>query len=199
MDGIETITARILQDNEAEIRKLTEQSQAQAAEIEARYAAEATALSEEILRKGKRAAEDRRERLSGAAQIEIKKNVLAMKQSLLEQAFQRALSILTSLPEDEYVALLVNLAVSNTRTGQEQLIFSQVDRTRYGKKVVTAANSRLEQADRTAKLTLSETVRSMKGGLILRDGQIEVNCTFETILRLMRRDSAHQVAALLFQ
>ncbi|MBQ1351434.1 MAG: V-type ATP synthase subunit E [Oscillospiraceae bacterium] len=199
MDGIETITARILQDNEAEIRKLTEQSQAQAAEIEARYAAEATALSEEILRKGKRAAEDRKERLSGAAQIEIKKNVLAMKQSLLEQAFQRALSTLTSLPEDEYAALLVNLAVSNTRIGQEQLIFSQADRTRYGKKVVTAANSRLEQAGRTAKLTLSETVRSMKGGLILRDGQVEVNCTFETILRLMRRDSAHQVAALLFQ
>ena len=32
----------------------------------------------------------------------------------------------------------------------------------------------------TAMLTLSGETREMAGGLILRDGQVEVNCAFET-------------------
>ena len=198
MDGIEKITARISQENEEEIRAITESAQRQVEEIKKRYDAKAAELSSDIRSKGKQAAAERKERLASASQMEIKKMVLAVKQSMLDEAFQKALHTLSSLPEEEYMALLIDLTVKSVRTGKEQLIFSPADRTRFGKKVVTAANTRLQQKGNQAALTLSETSRAMKGGLILIDGKIEVNCTFETILRLLRKDVASQVAALLF-
>ena len=62
-------------------------------------------------------------------------------------------------------------------------------------KVVTGASAILQG---TAMLTLSGETREIDGGLILRDGQVEVNCAFETQLRVLREDMTAQVAAILF-
>ena len=78
---------------------------------------------------------------------------------------------------------------------REKLIFSPSDRARLGKAVVLAANERLGEG---AMLTLSEESRPMKGGFILQDGAVEVNCTFDTIVRLQREALAGQVASVLF-
>ena len=50
----------------------------------------------------------------------------------------------------------------------------------------------------TAMLTLSQETRDMAGGLTLRDGNVEVNCAFETQLRVLREEMAAQVAGILF-
>lgn len=61
--------------------------------------------------------------------------------------------------------------------------------------VVTGANALLQG---TAQLTLSQETRDMAGGLTLRDGNVEVNCAFETQLRVLREEMAAQVAEILF-
>ena len=38
----------------------------------------------------------------------------------------------------------------------------------------------------------------MQGGFILSDGVVEVNCTFETLVRLQRNTLSTQVADVLF-
>ena len=40
--------------------------------------------------------------------------------------------------------------------------------------------------------------RILKGGIILSDGDVETNCTFETLVRLQRESMAGEVAQLLF-
>lgn len=62
-------------------------------------------------------------------------------------------------------------------------------------KVVTGANALLQG---TAMLTLSQETRDMAGGLTLRDGNVEVNCAFETQLRVLREEMAAEVAGILF-
>ena len=62
-------------------------------------------------------------------------------------------------------------------------------------KVVTGANALLQG---TAMLTLADETREMEGGLILRDGNVEVNCAFETQLRVLRETMAADIAAILF-
>ena len=62
-------------------------------------------------------------------------------------------------------------------------------------KVVTGANALIQG---TAMLTLSQETRDMAGGLTLRDGNVEVNCAFETQLRVLREEMAAQVAGILF-
>ena len=60
---------------------------------------------------------------------------------------------------------------------------------------VTGANALLQG---TAMLTLSQETRDMAGGLTLRDGNVEVNCAFETQLRVLREEMAAEVAGILF-
>ena len=50
----------------------------------------------------------------------------------------------------------------------------------------------------TAMLTLAEETRPMDGGFILSDGAVEVNCTFDTLIRLQRGALAGEVAKVLF-
>ena len=62
-------------------------------------------------------------------------------------------------------------------------------------KVVTGASALLQG---TAMLTLSQETREMEGGLTLRDGKVEINCAFETQLRMLRETMAAEVAKTLF-
>ena len=227
MNGIEKITGQIDADVQKEIDDALAQARRQAGEIEARYAAQAEAQAEEIRRRGQRDAGLRRERLVDMARLEARKRLLSAKQDMVGQAFDLALKKLVELPEQDYIALLANLAVAASRTGQEQVIFSQKDRARYGKQVVTTANEILAKRvspklpeeltasragailDRvvtgasavlsgTGMLTLAEESRPMAGGLILRDGRVETNCSFEVLIHLQRDALSAEVARALF-
>ena len=182
MNGIEKITQRIGQDAQGEIDQILADAKAQAADIAAQYDARAKKEAQEIVHLGEKNVAEREERLASVAQMETKKQTLAVKQEMLDKAFSLALDKLCALPEAEYTALLAKLAASSAPAGQGQLIFSQKDRTRVGKAVVTAANEALSGG----RLTLSEQTRPIRGGFILSDGDVEVNCAFETLVRLQR-------------
>ena len=130
MTGIEKITARIQADAQQEIDAVLAEANRQAAEINARYAAQAKQAEAEILEKSRQSAAELRQRRNSSAQMDAKKQELAAKQALLDEAFQLAYEKLTQLPEGEYEDLLANLAVRASVSGKEQLIFSQADRLR---------------------------------------------------------------------
>lgn len=195
MNGIEKITARIQQDSQREIDELLSQARAQAADVTARYEAQAKAEAADIVARGEKAAAERESRLASVDQLECRKAVLAARQEVIELAFQRAKEKLLALPQEDYVALLASLAAKASSTGKEKLIFSQADRARVGKAVVVAANAKIGPA---AALTLAEETRPMDGGFILSGGAMEVNCTFDTLIRLQRGALAGQVAKVLF-
>jgi len=196
MNGIEKITGRISADAQQEIDQISAAAEAEAREITARYEAQSKREYDEILARGKVRAQEREERLASVARLEAKKLVLAAKQEMLDKAFEYAHNELLELPEQDYVKLLSGLAAAASRSGREQVILSQKDRTRFGKQVVTAANEKLGP---NASLTLSEESRPVKGGLILSDGKVEVNCTFETLIRLQKGKIAGEVAKILFE
>ena len=47
-------------------------------------------------------------------------------------------------------------------------------------------------------LTLSGETRSIPGGFILRSGSVEVNCAFDTLVRLQKAETAGDVVKKLF-
>ena len=194
MDGIEKITGRIAADGQKEADAILAEARRQAGEIAARYDAQAKKESEDIVSRGRRAADERVERLAGVAKLDARKLELAAKQEMLKKAYDLALEKLENLPDDQAVALLARLAVEASSTGREQVILSQKDRARYGKAAVTRANERLGEG----RLTLSEQTRPIRGGLILSDGDVEVNGTFETLVDLQRGEMDRQVAKVLF-
>ena len=228
MEGIEKITARIAQDADAEIARLNQQTQEQIREMQDKAQAQADRERADILARGRRAADARLERLKSAAGMETRKLELAMKQEVLSQAFDQALDQLCALPDAEYVELLTRLVLEASSTGKEQLVFSPKDRARVGKQVVVAANeamvkgvapdlpeaitetkvgaflgkvvnSTAAMVTGTGLLTLSEETRNIRGGFILVDGDVEVNCAFETLVRLQREKLERRAAEILFE
>ena len=227
MEGINKITAKIAQDAQADIDKLMAETGAKLQAIQADAAAQAQEEAHEIVEKGRMAAAERLERLKSASQMERRKLELAAKQEVLGEAFALALEKLCTLPEKEYISLLAKLALEASSSGKEQLIFSKKDRAAVGKQVVMAANDALvkERApslpEEVAKskvgafvdklvhnttavvtgtgLTLSEETRDIKGGFIMVDGDVEINCAFETLVRLQREQMEKKVADALFQ
>lgn len=227
MDGIEKITARILED----ARNDAQTAQAQAAEkaqaIRNQYEQQAQRERAAILTRGEKAAAERLERLESAAGLERRKLELAAKQQVLGEAFEQALDNLCSLPEQEYIDLLAALAARAAVSGKERLIFSERDRARVGKQVVMAANELLvkdavpalpdslgegkvgafldkmlqntaAKVTGTGLLTLSEQTRPIRGGFVMSDGEVEVNCAFETLVRMQRERLEKEVADILF-
>ncbi|HJB70883.1 V-type ATP synthase subunit E family protein [Flavonifractor sp. An10] len=194
MDGIEKITGRIAADASQEIAAIQAEARRQADEIAGRYEAQARREREDILARGRRAADERVERLASVAQLDARKLELSAKQEMLARAYDRALEKLTGLPDGAYTDLLAQLAVEASSTGREAVILSPKDRARYGKAAVTRANEKLGDGH----LTLSEQTRPIQGGLILSDGDVEVNCSFETLVRLIRGETDREVAKVLF-
>lgn len=195
MEGIERITNQITEDVRQETAQIEAQAKEDAAKIMARYEAQAAKESADIIARGRKAADERVERLGSVARLEAKKVLLGARQEMVGEAFDLALQKLCTLPEEDYVALLSKLAAGAAKTGREQVILSQKDRTRFGKQVVTAAN---ELLGAKGGLKLSEEVRAIKGGLIVQGDRVEVNCSFETLVRLQREEMAASVAQVLF-
>jgi len=198
MNGIEKITARIAAEADREIAQVQAEAAASVEKIQVAYAAQAEAETKAILERGKKAALERKERLANMAQMESKKDVLAAKQEMLDQVFEGALNTLIRMPVDEMVKMLAQLAAKASISGTEEVIFSDADRAAIGAKTVEEANRILSAKGKNAGLVLSERTAAIKGGFLLNDKNVEVNCAFETLVRLTRGSIAGQVAKVLF-
>ena len=228
MEGIEKITAKIAQDAQGEVDRLERETRAQVDEILSQARTQAEKETADTLARGRKAADERLERLQSAAGMERRKLELGAKQEVLGEVFDLALDKLCTMPEEEYVKLLTALVLEASTTGKEQLIFSTKDRAQIGKQVVVAANEALASqvapelpesiteskvgvfvgklvnttaamVNGTAMLTLSQETREIKGGFIMVDGDVEINCAFETLVRLQREKLEKEVANVLFQ
>lgn len=198
MNGIEKILVRIEEDAQAEANRILSEAQRETDSITSRYTAQAEHLRTVAQQRAQEAAKERQERLYSAAQMEAKKQTLTEKQAMLDRAFLQAEKLLCALPPQAYTDLLAKFAADVSRTGSELITLSAQDRDAIGPAVVAAANDLLNKAGRNAALALSEETAPISGGLLLGDGIIEVNCSFDTLLRLCRDKSAVEVAAILF-
>lgn len=196
MNGLEKITDRIAADAKAEADAILADAQAQAQAIAAEAEAAAAAEAADILAKGEKAAAERGERIASMAQLEGRKRILAAKQEMLIQAFDKALLSLLARPKAEQIDLLANMAAKAAVTGRESVMFNAEDQKEIGKAVVAKANELLTKG--AATLTLSDQTRPITGGFVLESGGVEINCAYETLVRLSRSELERQVAKVLF-
>ncbi len=197
MQGIDNITRRIQADTQAEVDRILADAQQDADKIRAKYAAKADREAVDQLARGKVLAQERVQCIHSAAQMDARKMTLAAKQELIEQAFELAVKQLLSLPEEEYISLLADLAVQAGK-GTEAILLNPKDRDALGQKVLKLANKRAAAAGKEGKFTLSPDTAAIQGGLLLSDGAVEMDCALETLVYLQRTEAAGEVSRLLF-
>lgn len=196
--SLEQILDKIIADAKTEAASIEAKGTEDAERILATGAAEAKDIQDRLVAKARQDAEERAARALTLARLEARNLKLSAKQEAIDEAFAAALKHLQQLPEAQYRQILVRHLTGAVRSGHEEIILSKHDRARLGNTLLAETNAALAKAGRTAALTLSTETRPIAAGFILRDGAVEVNCTFETALRLVHDDLVPEVAERLF-
>ena len=130
--------------------------------------------------------------------LEARKDVLGLKQALVSAAYDKAREAILALEEDKYVAFLAAQAGAAALTGSEEVVLGKGDRERLGARIVEAANAAAAKRGVNGAMKLSDDVLPADGGLVLRRGSIEVNCTLDKLLEMSHSSLDADVASVLF-
>ncbi len=199
MKGTEKIIAHIQTDADTAAKKTIDEAAAEAEKIRAESFEAALAEYEKLMQQGNAECEDI---LSGSrriAEMEAKKSVLAVKQEMVEAAFQAARESIINMPREDYEQFLARMAASGSVNGTEEIVLNARDKAELGKAVCKKANELLAAAGKLGKLTLSEDTADISGGVVVRFGGIETNCSVDALIRQQRSALATPVAQLLFE
>ena len=199
MNGIDRITDRIEADAREQAKAIIAEAEAKCAEIRKENEKKAQERYLQLIRNGTKDCESGLERRKSAAEMDAKKSVLALKQDCVAEAFDMAKRRLADMPEDSYVGFLASLAASAAADGSGEIVLSARDRERCGKAVLERANAALAAKGLTPALTLAADSREISGGLILRQGGVEVNCSSEALVEALKGPMTADVARTLFE
>ena len=198
MDGINKITERIAAETREEIAAMQSETAEKCRGIKEAYNNTAQEEYWNLIRQGTKEVELQVSRLTSTAAMEAKKSILAMKQEAVTHVFEETVSRLCSMPEEQYVNFLSKQAALAASTGLEEIVFNAKDKAGCARSVTKAANELLKKRGLLPKLTVSELTGSFKGGLMVKQGDIEVNCTVEKLVELSKGELASTVAEVLF-
>lgn len=196
--SFEAIIDRILSDARQRASQIEVEGRAGIQSIQSQCEETVRNLQEASRKKAERLAEDQRRRLLSMAELDIRKEVLALKQEMIGTAFERAISKLLEGDEERYSALLKRLILNGDPEGDEELILNQKDRKRIHDGFIRGINETLLKAHKKGEMRLSRESRPIRGGVILRRGRKEVNCSIESIIYAKRDELEAIVARILF-
>lgn len=199
MKGTEKIIAHIRADGDAEAKKIIDAASKQDEEKRAESFKAALSEYEKLMQAGNAECEDI---LSGSrriAEMEAKKSVLSVKQEMISAAFDAAREEIVNMPRDKYTQFLARMAAEAAVSGMEEIVLNARDKAEVGKAVCKAANELLSAKGTPGKLTVSEDTADISGGVIVRFGGIETNCSIDALIRQRRSGLSTEVAAALFE
>lgn len=199
MKGTEKIIAHIRADGDAEAKKIIDAASKQAEEKRAESFKAALSEYEKLMQAGNAECEDI---LSGSrriAEMEAKKSVLSVKQEMISAAFDAAREEIVNMPRDKYTQFLARMAAEAAASGVEEIVLNARDKAEVGKSVCKAANELLSAKGTPGKLTVSEDTADISGGVIVRFGGIETNCSIDALIRQRRSGLSTEVAAAMFE
>ncbi|NLY43770.1 MAG: hypothetical protein GX066_07350 [Clostridiaceae bacterium] len=198
MAGAEKIKDRILEEAHLQAQKNMEKAKREAYRIMEDARREAYKRRAEIIERAHREAAEKKKRMIAIAELEARKKRLQAKQEVVEEAFSKALNNIISLPENKYLSILEDLVVAAVTVGKEEVILSERDRKRLGNSLVKAINKKLKRKGLDNKVKLSQETRDISGGFILKSGEVEINNSFEAIIKMQRDILEADVVKVLF-
>lgn len=193
MTGVEKIKEEILAEARHEAEANIKRAKAKADDLLKKAQEEAARKKQTILEKATQEGEDKRQRILATTELEGRKKRLQAKQEVLEEVFTKVMAALNSMPAEEYSKVLTEMIINSVKTGTEEIVLTDMDRGRLGETFLANVNLRLSNEGKTGNLKFSDEVGDFQGGFILKSGDVEVNQSFDAILR-MQHDELEALA-----
>lgn len=219
MTGLEKVTGKILADAEADAKEILDKAEAECAAIRERYEASAEAELEALREQSDRECQALIIRARSSAAMAKRNAILAARAKLIDEAYAHAEKQIKSMSAEQYLDMLQKMlrsALKRQLEGEEEslrlygediapeayeVLLNARDRDAYGEKLMTAFRggfgARLP-ASALVKLRLSSDTAPIDGGLILRCGPVETNCSLAMLMAENRRETEARVSRILF-
>jgi V/A-type H+-transporting ATPase subunit E len=198
MAGADNIRAKILEEARQQAQTNIQRAEEEAARIISAAKEEAARKRNAIIERAEKEAVERSKRLVSAAELEGRKQMLQTKQEMIKQAFDMAVQKLNALPRESYEEILTGMILNSITTGREEVILSEGDIKKLGNGFVDSINKKLKARGVKGEVKLSDESRNITGGFIIKDGSIEINNTFEALVRMMHDELETEVVKVLF-
>jgi len=195
---LEKILEKIVQDSEDEIRKTIAEAKARASQIAEEGKREAEKVARDLTRDGEENARKARERIVTLASLESRKRILAEKQRIIEELYREVEDKIRNLNGKDYRELVRKVMVESSQTGEEVVVIGEKDRKKIDQKLIDGVNSELVRTGKKGRLKLSSEPAPIADGFILKLGKIEINNSWQNIVRSLREKTEDEVIRLLF-
>lgn len=219
MTGLEKVTGKILADAEADARAILEKANADCHALVAAKEAETEAAVDRLREQADRECQSLIIRAKSSAAMARRNVVLGARAAILDEAYATAEKNIRALPAEQYLDLLFKMlrgALKRQLEGEAEslklygedvtpdayeVILNAHDRAAYGEGLMASFAQSMGQklgGAVMAKLVLSPETAAISGGLILRCGPVESNCSLEMLFAENRRATEAQVSRILF-
>lgn len=199
MAGIENLRNRIIKDYEERAMQIESNARLKGEEIINQARIKADEIMNNMKAKAQRDGQERKERLISRAQLDARNEILFAKQEAIDRVFENVADRIRKMSDEDYFSFIMNMLLSNVETGDEEIIFSKEDKKRVQPSFITIANDKLKTAGKKGLLKISDETRNIESGFILAKDGLEINCSIESQIRLLRDSLEGEIASLLFE
>ena len=221
INGLNKITDKILSEAQAKADKILADAGAECDRINAEYAERAEKIRSEISGEAEKGGMEYVARIRSTAATNKRNLLLQTKSDLIDGVFAGVLEQTRNLELQKYNEILIGLLsaalleqieseeTSRNLYGEEdalapevyEVVFNQRDRDRSGKAVIEGVQKHLTgkvSAEKLARLSLATQTANIDGGLVLRCGNVESNCSLAILFAQLREGLESEVARTLF-
>lgn len=198
MAGIDNLKNRILKDAEDSVKLIDDEAASKAADIINQAKVRVSALIEDAKAKAEKDGIDSRDRIIARAKMDARNNLLSAKQDVIERILDLAERKIESMDSSQYSEFIYSLLLNSVESGDEEIIFSEKDKARIDKDIISKVNVQLVSQNKNGNLKISSETRNIKSGFILKHGGIEINCSINSQIRILRDSLEGELAELLF-
>lgn len=197
MTGLDKILKQIEEEAAANAAKEIASANEKVSEILASAKEEADKKCAAIVEQSKIDIKSALSRAESAANLCEKKMILKAKQEIISDVIEQSKNTLTRLPDNEYFSVLIKMIKKYALDKDGQILFTKTDIKRIPEKFDDTIKDALKEKT-NANLTSGEYSGNLDGGFILTYGEIEINCSFESLFLSARERLQDKVCEALF-
>lgn len=199
MAGVEKIKEKILQDAEIKKNEILEKARLQAKEVLEKANQKAAMRATEISQKSTHEIGEKKRIINSIVELEMRKDILSAKQQSIDEVFDKAHERMSNLDNDKYEQVIFDMLMASVESGDEEVVMSESGKKKLSADFMSKANKALEAAGKKGKLKISDETRNISGGFILMGKGIEINNSFEAVIKLYRDEIEPKVAEIFFR
>lgn len=219
MTGLEKVIGKIIADAEADAKEILDRAEAECAAIRERYEARREAELEALREANDRECQALIVRAKSSAAMAKRNAILEARAAILNEAYAAAEKQIRSMNGEQYIDFLCKMLRSamkrqlegeadslrlygeNISPAKYEVLLNNRDRDYYGDKLMevflSGMGAKLPPEAR-AKIRLAGETVPIDGGLVLRAGAVETNCSLSMLLAESRRETETRVSRILF-